>query len=345
MNVQRSGSQLMRVWGAMLAAMAVAAAEAQDKPADNPLAPLARLSGAWVTGGTWDDPSKGSIRVTYAWQCNQRVMTGESYVNDAGGRNHVYHTVFAWHPGCKRIVFMSFSAWGAVYEGWVTPQGDNLELEWDDDTGETVTRWRETITFSGDDTFSWRVWKKVGENWEQAKESSLRRESPTATITQGAAARTSGRRIELEAVVPAGVSLVWEAWTTTAGARTFFAPGANIELRLGGPFEIYFMPTAPEGSRGSDGCNVLAYVPNEMLSFTWNAPPKFPEIRRQRSFVVLRFEPLSDTSTRVRLVHEGFGEGDAWGQVHEYFLQAWPTVLKRLAQRFESGPIDWSARG
>jgi hypothetical protein len=80
-----------------------------------------------------------------------------------------------------------------------------------------------------------------------------------------------------------------------------------------------------------------------MLSFDWNAPPHLPEARAQRTFVVLRFEPLGERSTRIRLHHTGWGDGGEWDKAHDYFERAWGGVLGNLKKRFETGPVDWTA--
>ena len=66
-----------------------------------------------------------------------------------------------------------------------------------------------------------------------------------------------------QVTVIAPVDAVWAAWTTSAGAKTWFAPDADIRLEVGGPYEIYFSPQAPAGLRGSDGMRVLAWVPRQ----------------------------------------------------------------------------------
>jgi uncharacterized protein YndB with AHSA1/START domain len=90
-----------------------------------------------------------------------------------------------------------------------------------------------------------------------------------------------GRVIRKEVKVNASVEKAWKAWTTSEGAATFFAPKARIELTLGGRYELYFDLEAPKGSQGGEGCRVLSFLPMEMLSFEWNAPPEFPEVRKQ----------------------------------------------------------------
>ncbi len=149
------------------------------------------------------------------------------------------------------------------------------------------------------------------------------------------------RSIQGEVVVNADLKDVWEAWTTEAGAKIFFAPDCQIDLQPGGKYEMYFSPESPEGFRGGESCRVLAVQPMSMLSFTWNAPPSLPEVRGQYSHVIVRFFE-EDAGTRVILTHDGWGNGGEWDKAIDYFRAAWlKVVLPRLKFRFKHGPIDW----
>lgn len=141
------------------------------------------------------------------------------------------------------------------------------------------------------------------------------------------------RAIEGEVVVPVAVDAAWNAWTTEEGIRSFFAPAARIDARPDGAFEIWFDPSQPEGMKGADGMRFLAVDPMSMIAFTWNAPLRFPNVRKQRTHVVVRFEALSESSTRVTLRHDGFGRGEEWDAVFAYFEEAWKGyVLPRFAK-------------
>ena len=152
------------------------------------------------------------------------------------------------------------------------------------------------------------------------------------------------RVIRAQVTVEAGVEEVWRAWTTEAGIKTFFAPMGNVELRAGGPYEIFFNPEAEPGERGGGGNQVLAFQPRRMISFTWNAPPSLPTVRPQRTHVVLRFKELAPDQTHLTLTHGGWGDGGEWDQAFDYFSRAWPQiVLPRLRYRFAVGPVDWNS--
>lgn len=143
--------------------------------------------------------------------------------------------------------------------------------------------------------------------------------------------------------VNASVDSVWSRWTTEAGRKKFFAPSSKMELSTLGFMEILFMPSAPEGQRGAENNRVLAFKEKEMLSFTWDAPPKYPEIRKQRTVVVIRLEKLGDKKTKIILNHMGWGKGTDWDEVYNYFTTAWSTfVLPNLKYSLEVGAVDWS---
>lgn len=166
-----------------------------------------------------------------------------------------------------------------------------------------------------------------------------------------AAAPAQERAIRLERVMPAPIDQVWRAWSTSEGFKAAVGADLRIELRPGGPFEIAFAPDAPEGQRGSEGCKVLSYLPGRMLSFTWNTPPNFPNLRAKGPVtqVIVQLTALCATQTKVTLTHHGWPAEptefkDEWDGSFEYFKAAWPKVLdwmqKGLSKEGAAAPID-----
>ncbi len=149
------------------------------------------------------------------------------------------------------------------------------------------------------------------------------------------------RALQGEVLVNASLEDVWTAWTSEEGIRSFFAPDCKVELRPDGPYEIYFNPAAEPGMKGGEGLKVTAVQPKQMLSFTWNAPPSLPDVRGQRTHVVIRFFPEGE-KTRMTLFHSGWGNGGQWDDSFNYFHSAWNNVvLPRCVWRFKHGPVDW----
>ncbi len=140
-----------------------------------------------------------------------------------------------------------------------------------------------------------------------------------------------------EVTVKASITDVWNAWTTTEGVNSFFSPNAKVELRVGGSYEIYFLTDQPYGGRGSEYCKILSYLPNKMLSFDWNAPPHFGKLRFIHTRVIVTFEDLHDGNVKVTMSHVGFGEGEDWFKVYEYFDQAWGYVMTNFEKLYAEG--------
>lgn len=150
------------------------------------------------------------------------------------------------------------------------------------------------------------------------------------------AALPGARAIVREVDVPVPRAEAWRAWTTPEGLASFFCPRVKMELRVGGPFEILFNAEVPEGESGSEGCTVLAHEPERMLAISWNAPPQFPSIRRQRTQVVLTFSD-APAGCHVRLSNHGYGVGEDWDAVFAYFERAWGFVMDNFAKTMAGG--------
>jgi uncharacterized protein YndB with AHSA1/START domain len=150
------------------------------------------------------------------------------------------------------------------------------------------------------------------------------------------------RALKFQVDVNAPIKEVWQAWTTDAGARTFFAPECKVDAQPGGAYEMYWEFDKPVGQRGSEGMVFLGLQEPHMLSFTWNAPTEMPEVRDHRTHVAVRLEELQDGKTRVHFREDGWGEGEKWNERMDYFRIAWgKVVLPLLAYRFAEGPVNW----
>lgn len=148
--------------------------------------------------------------------------------------------------------------------------------------------------------------------------------------------KPTDRVLHKEITVNATSEEVFKAWTTAEGLNSFFGADCNVELRLGGPFEIFFAPAEAAPNRGSEDCHILSFLPNRMLGFEWNAPPSFGELRYTYTQVVIFFDDIA-AGCRLTLNHTGWGRGSDWDRLYEYFDSAWDSVLRNLAERPDSG--------
>ena len=161
----------------------------------------------------------------------------------------------------------------------------------------------------------------------------------TASFAQSPAAAAkpvvADKVLILEVTVPAPISAVWQAFTTSQGLSTWLTPGAVVDLREGGEWTAHF----PRGSTG--GGTILSFVPEKELVLSALAPDKFPTVRATRTRARFQFEAKGD-STIVRLTQTGWKEGDEWVKAYEYLTVGNAQLLATLHHRFVSGPIDWT---
>ncbi len=157
-------------------------------------------------------------------------------------------------------------------------------------------------------------------------------EPPTASAPAAAE-----RILRKHATIDAPLADVWHAWTTEEGITAFWGVESDIDLRIGGPYELYMGMKKPDasGKRGSESCKILSYIPWEMLSFEWNFPPGVPSLRNSgaKTHVVLRFKSLGLSQTRVDFAQVGWKDGEDWDKGYAYFDKAWTWVFGRLKER------------
>jgi uncharacterized protein YndB with AHSA1/START domain len=162
----------------------------------------------------------------------------------------------------------------------------------------------------------------------------------TAIDIQPAAAQE--RVLRAEFTVAAEPKAVWDMWTTEDGLKSFLAPGARVDPRVDGDFEIFFSP-APPSERGAESLRIVAFEPQSRFAFTWNAPPHHKAVRAQRTIVEIRFAPSGHGQTRVTFLHWGWGMGEDWDKAYDFFDQAWNrSVLPIFLHRIAHGPVNWS---
>lgn len=142
------------------------------------------------------------------------------------------------------------------------------------------------------------------------------------------------KKIVKKVTVPLSADKAWDKWTTHDGLLSFFGEDNKVELYPGGSYEIYMLMDNPYGLRGSEGCSILSLLPGRMLSFSWNAPPSFPEIRNSsyKTWVVIEFTETDSQNTEITLTHMGWPDDISWQPVFEYFNKAWGAVLDWLVK-------------
>lgn len=104
----------------------------------------------------------------------------KSYLAGDKGDRLVYESVFTWHPGKKKIIILSVSSEGGIFDGAVEAKGDTFESLFTSYSGDKASTFRQTIKFTDKDNTEWTVFAKKGKEWVKIIESKQRREKASA---------------------------------------------------------------------------------------------------------------------------------------------------------------------
>jgi len=154
------------------------------------------------------------------------------------------------------------------------------------------------------------------------------------------------RAIQLSIDVPAAVHDVYAAFTTTAGFSGWAVPVTQVELRVGGMMESSYDANAKIGDPNNIRNEIIAYVPERLLVIRNVQAPSALQYAElfQRTVTVIEFAALDDRHTRVTMTNAGYGAGEGFATVYRNFEWGDAYSLAQLRQRFERGPVDWSAQ-
>lgn len=324
-------------------------AEAPWLPLTDAVRPLAPMLGSWEVHTAWPDgkpmwslmktesaPSGAYLRYTTI------TRDGEAQPYER------YRGFLIREPGTENFREIVFTNRGDVQDRPATmTTGETPVFESTIPAGVLgAFEVHKRCTFTSETAFDWLVRGRdpKSEGWQTLGEGVWRRVSPgraqwSAPIEHDRFVGFGGdvRSFALDATIDAPVEMVYWAWSTSDGWEAVYADGnptvhGDIALAIGGRYEWLF-----NGVVGSNGCQVLSYVPNKMLSFSWNAPPTH-STRPFRTWVVVDFEAAGEESTRLRLTHLGFGEGPEWDKSMDYFQRAWGFAINRVKTQLEAMP-------
>ncbi len=150
-----------------------------DTPAEDHVAPLARLVGEWVVDGKWSDGSTLQARTVYTWGVNKKIVVAKTFVQDpAKGEYQRYEGILAWHPKKKSLYEVSFAYNGDVSEVLIDQADkDTLHFGYRPFNDGDPANVRQVLHFTGNDAFVWTVSLKTETGWNQIIEATWRRKA------------------------------------------------------------------------------------------------------------------------------------------------------------------------
>ena len=156
----------------------------------------------------------------------------------------------------------------------------------------------------------------------------------TVAVFSATLAVAEDDRQVLEMEIDASIDRVWDACTTTAGFKSWAAPLADVDFKIGGKWRANYNPQGKLGDATTIENTILSYDPRRMLSIRpTRFPQGFPFVEAARkTWTVFYFSPITQARTKVRLVGLGYTDDKQSQQLRAFFAQGNKFSLQKLSQ-------------
>jgi uncharacterized protein YndB with AHSA1/START domain len=137
--------------------------------------------------------------------------------------------------------------------------------------------------------------------------------------------------IHLSRVFAVDAHHAFEMFTVNAKLQTWLTEVAEVELRVGGRYELFWQPDDRENN-STIGCRITAFEADQFLSFEWRSPKQFKHFANQAdplTHVVVFFIPV-EKGTQVHLIHSGWRSSPEWIEAMQWQERAWRVAFDTL---------------
>ncbi len=155
----------------------------------------------------------------------------------------------------------------------------------------------------------------------------------TAVLAIATASFAQDSREVFEFEIDASVDDIWKAFTTTEGLKSWVAPLADIDFRVGGKWRANYNKDGKLGDEKTIENTILCYDPKRMISLKATGFPegfKFADAAKE-TWSIFYFTPLSKTKTRITIVGLGYNDSDQSKKMRAFFKPANKYSMDQLS--------------
>jgi uncharacterized protein YndB with AHSA1/START domain len=145
--------------------------------------------------------------------------------------------------------------------------------------------------------------------------------------------------ILLQVTLATPIATIWEVLTRPEYLVHWLAPRVNVDLQVGGPFELFWDSADPQRN-STLGCRILRLKEKEEVAFNWKGPAEFDRLMNQGA-------PLTEVSLSlgecpegidVTLIHSGWLAGEDWERARSWHFHTWERTLQKFKDYVLAGP-------
>lgn len=141
-----------------------------------------------------------------------------------------------------------------------------------------------------------------------------------------------GREV-FDVEIDASIDEIWEAFTTTEGLKSWVAPLADIDFRVGGKWRANYNKDGALGDASTIENTILCYDPKRMIALKATGFPEdfqFKEAAKDM-WSVFYFTPLSEARTKITIVGLGYNESEESQKMLAFFKPANKFTMDQLS--------------
>jgi len=145
------------------------------------------------------------------------------------------------------------------------------------------------------------------------------------------------RTLQESIVIDAPVAILWKAFTDADEFKHWSSPVAAIDLRVGGSLEASYDPKHPLGDPDNIKHRIITFLPQRLVVFqNIQAPRELPNADLyQRTVIVLQYEPISATRTKVVLSVTGWAADAGSDRLYNFFRVDNAEALETMKRVYE----------
>jgi uncharacterized protein YndB with AHSA1/START domain len=140
------------------------------------------------------------------------------------------------------------------------------------------------------------------------------------------------RDISIDLPLSLTVAQAWNAWTQNDKLEEWLTAKANVDVRVGGAYELFWQPETPN-QNSTIGCKVTAMLPQKLLAFEWKGAVQFSNIMNVTplpTWVSISFESTGSNSSIIHFRHSGWQAGADWDAARQWQTRSWMGALEEL---------------
>lgn len=127
-----------------------------------------------------------------------------------------------------------------------------------------------------------------------------------------------------EVEIEASVDDIWNAFTTTEGLKSWVAPLADIDFKVGGKWRANYNKDGELGDATTIENTILCYDPKRMISLKATGFPEGFEFEdaAKETWSIFYFTPVSDSVTKITVVGLGYNDSEQSKKMRAFFKVA-----------------------